>query len=88
MWSRSLSVCVNWFPVNSGLLGVVFACYQTIWKSYLAFLLDLLGKLDASFLFVQVFMKFIDRKKYSSFVGIVAFFVLQQVEVQPFWIVL
>ena len=56
-----------WFPVNSGLLGVVFPCYQGIWKSYLAFLLDLLGKLDASILFVQVFMEFIDRKKYLSF---------------------
>lgn len=60
-----LSVSVCWFPVNSGLLGVVFACYQAIQERYLTFLLNDLGKLDASILFVQVFMEFIDGKKYS-----------------------
>lgn len=28
VWSRTLSVC--WFLVNSGSLGVVFACYQAV----------------------------------------------------------
>ena len=35
--------------------------------SYCTFLLDLLGKLDASSLFVQVFMEFSDRKKINNY---------------------
>ena len=51
-------MCVNWFLVNSGSSVAVFACYQAIWKRYLTVLYDLLGKLDASILFVQVFLEF------------------------------
>ena len=54
-----------WFPVNSGSLGVVFAVVIKQSKRYLTFLLNLLGKLDASILFVQVFIGFIHGKKYS-----------------------
>jgi len=47
--------------------------------SYCTFLLNLLGKLDASSLFVQVFMEFSDRKKINIpnpvLVGLVVFFV-------------
>ena len=35
-------------------------CYQEIKKRYLTALLDFLSKLDASILFVQVFVEFVD----------------------------
>ena len=44
--------CKQWF------VGVVFACYQAISKKCLSVLPDLVGKLDASILFV--FVEFID----------------------------
>ena len=46
--------CKQWF------VGVVFACYQAISKKCLSVLPDLVGKLDASILFVQVFVELID----------------------------
>ena len=56
-----------WFLVNSGSLGVVFACYQAIYKRYLTFLLNLLGKLDASILFVQVVEQMADKASHTKF---------------------
>ena len=49
-----------WFPVKSGSYGVVFPNYQATEERYLTVLLDLLSKLDASILFVQMFVEFLD----------------------------
>lgn len=60
VWSSTLSVC--WFLVNSGSLGIVFACYQAVLTLITNFtvLLDLLGKKNASIPFVPVFVEFVD----------------------------
>ena len=55
---QSVSVC--WFPVKSGSQGVVFPNYRATEERYLTVLLDLLSKLDASKLFVHMFVEFLD----------------------------